>query len=77
MYVIFIYIYLYIYEQKPFKAILLDHLETIFILSIFRSSRPEVFSGKNVLKICNKFAGEHPCRSVISVKLQSIFFFFK
>ena len=35
-----------------------------------RSSRPEVFLGKGVLKICNKFTGEQSCRSVISVKLQ-------
>ena len=39
-----------------------------------RSSPPEVFLRKEVLKICNKFPGEHPCRSVISVKLQSNFF---
>ena len=38
-----------------------------------RSSRPEVFLGKGVLKICSKFTGEHPCRSVISIKLQSSF----
>ena len=31
-----------------------------------RSSRPEEFLGKGVLKICSKFKGEHPCRSVIS-----------
>ena len=24
---------------------------------------------KGVLKICRKFTGEHPCRSVISIKL--------
>ena len=35
----------------------------------FRSSYPEVFLGKGVLKICSKFTGEHPCRSVISIKL--------
>ena len=29
--------------------------------------------GKGVLKICSKFTGEHPCRSVISIKLQSNF----
>ena len=28
---------------------------------------------KSVLKISNKFTGEHPCRSVISIKLQSNF----
>ena len=29
-----------------------------------------MFLVKGVLKICSKFAGEHPCRSVILVKLQ-------
>ena len=28
---------------------------------------------KGVLKICSKYTGEHPCRSVISIKLQSSF----
>ena len=28
---------------------------------------------KSILKICIKFIGEHPCRSVISVKLQNNF----
>ena len=37
--------------------------------NIYRSSRPEVFLRKGVLKICSTFAGEHPCRSVISIKL--------
>ena len=35
----------------------------------YRSSSPEVFLGKGALKICSKFAGEHPCLSVISIKL--------
>ena len=30
---------------------------------------PEVFSRKDVLKICSKYTGEHPCRSAISIKL--------
>ena len=38
-----------------------------------RSSRPEVFLLKGVLKICSNFIGEHPCRSVISIKLQANF----
>ena len=38
-----------------------------------RSSRPEVFSRKGILKIRSKFTGEHPCRSVITIKLQSNF----
>ena len=40
-----------------------------FRLSPSRSSRPEVFLVKGVLKISSKFTGEHPCRSVISIKL--------
>ena len=39
----------------------------------FRISRPEVFLGKGVLKICSKFPGEQKCRSAISIKFQSIF----
>ena len=35
----------------------------------FRSSHPEVFHEKGVLKLCSKFTGEQPCRSVISIKL--------
>ena len=38
-----------------------------------RSSPSEVFLRKGILKICRKFTGEHPCRSVISIKLQSNF----
>ena len=38
-----------------------------------RSSHPEVFLRKGVLKICCKFTGEHQCRSEISIKLQSNF----
>ena len=34
-----------------------------------RSSSPEADLGKDVLKICSKFTGEHPCVTVISVKL--------
>ena len=34
-----------------------------------RSSHSEVSLGKDVLKIWSKFTGEHPCRSVISIKL--------
>ena len=34
-----------------------------------RCSPPELFLEKSVLKICSKFIGEHPCRSVILIKL--------
>ena len=32
-----------------------------------------MFLTKGVLKVCSKFAGEHLCRSAISIKLQSNF----
>ena len=41
-----------------------------FSISI-RSNHPEMFLRKGAPTICNKFTGEHPCRSVISIKLQS------
>ena len=42
--------------------------------SLFRSNHPEVILRKGVPKIYSKFTGEQPCRSVISIKLQSHFF---
>ena len=44
-----------------------------FFFTESRSSHPEVFPRKDVLKICSRFTGEHPCRSAISIKLQSSF----
>ena len=38
-------------------------------MSKVRSSRPEVFLRKVVLKVCSKFTGKYSCRSVISIKL--------
>ena len=40
---------------------------------LYRSSPAEVFLQKDILKICSKLTGEHPCRTVISIKLQSSF----
>ena len=40
---------------------------------IYRSSHPEVFQRRGLLKICSKYNGEHPCRSVILIKMQSNF----
>ena len=37
------------------------------------SETAEVLLGKSVRKICSKFTGENPCRSVISIKLQCNF----
>ena len=39
----------------------------------FRNSPPEVFLEKGVPKVCSKFTGKQPCRSVISIKLQDNF----
>ena len=38
-----------------------------------KSSYPKVLLVKDVLKICSKFTGKHPCRSGISIKLQGKF----
>ena len=37
-----------------------------------RSSPPEVLLGKGVLKICSKFTGEHPCRSVMFIDVHKV-----
>ena len=56
-----------------FKIFFLNFLgyrcKVVHILLMYRSSHPEVFIGKGVLKISSKITGEHPCRSVISIKL--------
>ena len=49
-----------------------NSLATVFIFHGYTnhtSSHPELFLGKAVLKMCKKFTGEHPCRSMISIKL--------
>ena len=46
------------------------YIEGIFYLN-FRTSHPEVFLRKGILKIYSTFTGEDPCRSVILTKLQS------
>ena len=46
---------------------------TSLIQTFIRSSHPEVFIEKGVLKICSKFTKEHQCRNAISIKLQSNF----
>ena len=40
-----------------------------FHVLTIRSSRPEVFLGKGVRKMCTKLTGEYPSRTVISIKL--------
>ena len=51
-----------------------NKFSNILLLRIpVRSSPPELIFGKSVLKICSKFTGEHPCQSVILIKLQNNF----
>ena len=57
--------------KSRFQSSIDTFLQALFAL--FRSSRPEVFWGKGVLKICSKLTGEGPCQSVISIKLQRNF----
>ena len=37
--------------------------------SLFSSNPLEVFVGKGILKIRNKFTGEHPCGKLIAIEL--------
>ena len=55
------------------RGTFLEWLSQTSMMELFRNSHPEVFLVKGVLKISNKFTGEHPCRIVISIKLQSSF----
>ena len=51
--------------SKCYSSVFLRNLSE----QLFISSSPEVPLGKSVLKICSKFTREHPCQSVISIKL--------
>ena len=66
-------------SRKIFITNFISILQLLW-LGLFSSLRkldlcrhPEVFLEKGVLKICMKSTGEHPSRSVISIKLQSNF----
>ena len=54
-----------------FNTFTLIHSSYHFLMSdcMSRRSPPELFLQKGVLKICRKFTWEHPCRSMISIKL--------
>ena len=56
--------------KKVFTLLGYAHIDLLkFSLIYCGSSRPEVFLVKGVPKISSKCTGEHPCRSVISIKL--------
>ena len=46
------------------------HIFCIYLFSPYRSIHSVVLLRKGVLKIYSKCTGEHPCQSVISIKLQ-------
>ena len=54
---------------NKYKTIFLGKPSQTLLKLSPRSSRPEVFSGKGVLKIYSKFTGGHSWRSAISVGL--------
>ena len=54
---------------KTLKYTIMDLLSLYLVAPLCRSSLTEVFLGKGVLKICSNFTGEHPCQSVILIKL--------
>ena len=58
---------LVIFAKLVFRDVLIQIIDQI-IVTMTRSSRPDMFLRKGVLKICSKFTGEHPCRNVISIK---------
>ena len=51
---------------KSFATIFNGFVYLRCLCGLGRSSRPEVFLRKGVLKICCKFTGEHPCQSAVS-----------
>ena len=59
-------------ELKKFFLLLSNKMtraaKPLELSTLFRNRHPEVFLVKVVLKICNKFKREHPCRSLISIK---------
>ena len=56
--------------KQPFQNTVWSNFEShTSEIAIYRSSPPQMFFRKDVLKICNKFTGEHLCLSVISTEL--------
>ena len=72
--VLFILIFISIVIYTVYTSLFALSCLYLFTLTyLYRNSHPEVFLRKGVIKICSKFTGEHPCRSVISIKLHSNF----
>ena len=66
----FLFDHFYSYWNYSVRKLLLGKLfPDAWNKTLIKGSRPEAFLRNDVLKICTKFTGEHPCRSVISIKL--------
>ena len=55
-----------------YKVVFFFQIIQTMIYNRIRSSPPEVFLGNVNLKICSKFTGEHPSRSVILIDCTEI-----
>ena len=56
-------------KEKKKKKVKLINFWSIFPFHNPETVTPRVFLGEGVLKICSKFTREHPCQSVISIKV--------
>ena len=69
----------YVVKQKVIKIVIDHEIFTFLVISsnscfcyfICRSSRPEVFCKKGLLKNLTKFTGKHFCWSIFLIKLQA------
>ena len=62
--------------KNDFNVILMSLLlelnkSHVNLLNFFRSSRPEVFFKKGILRNFAKFTGKYPCQSLFLIKLQA------
>ena len=57
----------------PIPLLMIYFAQHLVETTSYRSSHPGMFLGKGVLKRCSNFTGEHPCQSVISIKLHQLY----
>ena len=56
-------------KPRPWLKHFLSLVVEYHFKALYRSTHPDVFLGKGILKICSKFTREYPCRSAFSIKL--------
>ena len=69
---IYIYICMYIYVYTIYTYIINLWTAAVSLFESFRSSRPDAFCKKVVLKKFAKFTGKHSCQSLFFNKYASI-----